>query len=167
MNEHDNRPGESEGGEETFDFERALERIETIVHTLEEGRGGLDESLSLYEEGVKLLRRCHGLLRAAEQRIELLAGWDEAGEEITTAFDARETFAAPSSSSSSSSSSAPHTSPPAASAFRGEPLSGGAEGGGFPELRVPGNQEGGPAGDADPSAALSKRHRSARRSDRS
>ena len=105
MNEQQKQPNEAQGEDEPFDFERALGRIEAIVRTLEEGRGGLDESLSLYEEGVKLLRRCHRLLRKAEQRIELLSGIDDAGEAITEPFDARETFSSVSSSSTSISSS--------------------------------------------------------------
>lgn len=100
MNEQQKQPSEAQGGDEPFDFERALGRIEAIVRTLEEGRGGLDESLLLYEEGVMLLRRCHGLLRRAEQRIELLSGIDDAGEAITKPFDARETFASSPSSAS-------------------------------------------------------------------
>ncbi len=106
MNEKQKQPKEAQGGDEPFDFERAIGRIEAIVQALEEGRGGLDESLSLYEEGVKLLRRCHGLLRKAEQRIELLSGIDDAGEPITEPFDTRATFSSDTSSISSSSSAA-------------------------------------------------------------
>ena len=66
-------------------FEQALEQLEAIVHALEEGRLGLDESLAQYETGVKLLRRCHGLLARAERRIELLGGIDDAGRGLTEA----------------------------------------------------------------------------------
>lgn len=114
MNEKQKQPKEAQGGDEPFDFERALGRIEAIVQALEEGRGGLDESLSLYEEGVKLLRRCHGLLRKAEQRIELLSGIDDAGEPITEPFDTRETFSSDSSSSSAAKSDHESASGPAA-----------------------------------------------------
>lgn len=114
MNEKQKQPKEAQGGDEPFDFERALGRIEAIVQALEEGRSGLDESLSLYEEGVKLLRRCHGLLRKAEQRIELLSGIDDAGEPITEPFDTRETFSSDSSSSSAAKSDHESASGPAA-----------------------------------------------------
>ena len=52
-------------------FEQALASLEQIVHDLEEGRLGLAESLARYEEGVKLLKQCHGLLepRGAADRI--------------------------------------------------------------------------------------------------
>jgi len=64
-------------------FEEGLERLEAIVHELEEGDVGLNEALARYEEGVKLLRRCHELLQRAERRIELLSGVDEAGNPVT------------------------------------------------------------------------------------
>jgi exodeoxyribonuclease VII small subunit len=68
---------------ETPSFEEELERLEAIVHELEEGDVGLNEALARYEEGVKLLRRCHELLQRAERRIELLSGVDEAGNPVT------------------------------------------------------------------------------------
>lgn len=76
-------------------FEQALAALEQIVHELEEGRLGLAESLARYEEGVKLLRQCHGLLQQAERRIELLTGLDAAGNPVTEPFDDRATFVAP------------------------------------------------------------------------
>ena len=76
-------------GEQAPTFEEALERLETIVHALEEGRLGLDESLAAYEAGVKLLRRCHGLLERAERRIELLGSIDPDGRGVTEAVDDR------------------------------------------------------------------------------
>ena len=53
-------------------FEAALQRLETIVQRLEKGELPLEESLVLYEEGVRLARLCHGKLEEAEGRIELL-----------------------------------------------------------------------------------------------
>ena len=68
-------------------FEVALERLEAIVRVLEEGQQGLDEALARYEEGVRLLRRCHDLLRRAERRIEVIAGLDAEGNPIITPFE--------------------------------------------------------------------------------
>jgi len=65
------------------DFERALKRLEEIVHLLEEGEIGLNEALARYEEGVKLLRQSYDLLQDAERRIELLSGVDAQGNPIT------------------------------------------------------------------------------------
>ncbi len=53
-------------------FETALSRLEEIVKKLEEGDIALDDSLKLFEEGVKLARMCGGKLDAAERRIEVL-----------------------------------------------------------------------------------------------
>jgi exodeoxyribonuclease VII small subunit len=71
----------------TPSFEEALEQLEAIVHDLEEGHVGLEESLAKYESGVKLLRHCYGLLNRAERRIELLSQVDEDGNPVTEPFD--------------------------------------------------------------------------------
>jgi exodeoxyribonuclease VII small subunit len=78
---------------EAVSFEQALTVLEQIVRDLEEGRLGLAESLARYEEGVKLLRQCHGLLEQAERRIELLTGMDAAGNPLTEPFDDEASFA--------------------------------------------------------------------------
>ncbi len=53
-------------------FEDVISKLETLVAELETGGLPLDRALSLYEEGVKLARRGHGLLEGAENRIEEL-----------------------------------------------------------------------------------------------
>jgi exodeoxyribonuclease VII small subunit len=53
-------------------FEAALVKLEQIVQRLEKGELPLEESLVLYEEGVKLSRLCHAKLEEAEGKIELL-----------------------------------------------------------------------------------------------
>ena len=68
-------------------FEEALGQLEGIVRQLEEGELGLDEALARYEDGVKLLRRCHQLLDQAQRRIELLGGVDAEGNPICTPFE--------------------------------------------------------------------------------
>jgi exodeoxyribonuclease VII small subunit len=73
-------------------FEQSLKRLEEIVHLLEEGDIGLNESLERYEEGVKLLRQSYELLQRAERRIELLSGVDAEGNPITQPFDDTATF---------------------------------------------------------------------------
>ena len=78
-------PPESASGQ--LSFEDALKRLEEIVHSLEEGDIGLNESLDRYEEGIKLLRQSYELLQRAERRIELLSGVDADGNPITQPFD--------------------------------------------------------------------------------
>jgi exodeoxyribonuclease VII small subunit len=53
-------------------FEAALQRLEQIVQQLEKGELPLEQSLVLYEEGIKLTRLCHAKLEEAEGRIETL-----------------------------------------------------------------------------------------------
>jgi exodeoxyribonuclease VII small subunit len=54
-------------------FERAIEELETIVKRLEDGKVPLEESVSIYERGEVLKRRCEYLLRQAEARVEKIA----------------------------------------------------------------------------------------------
>ncbi len=54
------------------DFEKALNRMSAIVSRLEKGDLPLEESLQLFEEGVKLSRYCSDRLEEAERRIEVL-----------------------------------------------------------------------------------------------
>jgi len=53
-------------------FEEALQQLEQIVQKLEKGELPLEESLRLYEEGIRLSRLCHGKLEEAEGKIEML-----------------------------------------------------------------------------------------------
>ena len=53
-------------------FEAALKQLEEIVQRLERGELPLEESLKLYEEGIRLSRLCHAKLEEAEGKIELL-----------------------------------------------------------------------------------------------
>lgn len=53
-------------------FETSLNDLEKIVRKLEEGDLSLEESLKLFEDGVKLSRECQERLTNAERRIEVL-----------------------------------------------------------------------------------------------
>ena len=53
-------------------FEAAMERLEEVLHLLENGNEGLDQSLALYEEGISLIRSCTEKLENAEQKIKIL-----------------------------------------------------------------------------------------------
>ncbi len=57
---------------EKMTFEAALARLEEIVRTMENGSAPLDASLSLFEEGVKLVKFCTGELDNAEQKVKML-----------------------------------------------------------------------------------------------
>ena len=64
-------------------FEQSLDRLKKIVSRLEEEELALEDSLSLFEVGMKLSQECSSRLEAARQRIEvLLKGTDGADQEI-------------------------------------------------------------------------------------
>lgn len=53
-------------------FEKAFERLEEILETMNSGSASLDKSLELYEEADSLIGLCSKRLNAAEQKIEKL-----------------------------------------------------------------------------------------------
>lgn len=59
-------------------FESSLQELEKIVRRLEAGDSSLEDSLKLFENGVRLSRECQERLNQAERRIEVLLK-DEAG----------------------------------------------------------------------------------------
>ena len=61
-----NKSGKSES------FEKNLERLDAVVHEMEDPDVPLERALLLYEEGMKLSEVCHKQLEEAEGRIEIL-----------------------------------------------------------------------------------------------
>lgn len=59
-------------------FEASLQELERIVRSLENGDLALEESLKLFEDGVRISRECQERLNQAERRIEILMR-DDAG----------------------------------------------------------------------------------------
>jgi exodeoxyribonuclease VII small subunit len=53
-------------------FEALYKRLEDTVSRLEQGNLSLEESLSLYEEGTELAKKCQALLQDAELRVTRL-----------------------------------------------------------------------------------------------
>ena len=72
------------------EFEKAFQQLETIVKRLEGEELPLDESLQLFEEGIRLSRFCHQRLEAVEKKIEMILA-DAKGEPRIEEFDAPET----------------------------------------------------------------------------
>lgn len=71
-----------------FDFEAALEELEELVNSMEEGELSLEESLQSFEKGIKLTRECQAALNKAEQKVQKLV--DEAGATESLDFEADE-----------------------------------------------------------------------------
>src|SRR5215203_6548342 len=59
-------------------FEASLGELEKIVRKLEDGELPLEQSLKLFEDGVRISRECQERLNQAERRIEILLK-DESG----------------------------------------------------------------------------------------
>ena len=53
-------------------FEVALKRLEEIVSQMESSEMDLDKSLTMFEEGIKLVRFCSGKLDEAKKKVEVL-----------------------------------------------------------------------------------------------
>ena len=62
-----------------------MDRLEEIVSLLESGDSPLDKSLSLFEEGVKLVKLCNSQLEKAESSVKMLINQD--GELVEKNFD--------------------------------------------------------------------------------
>lgn len=57
---------------EVIDFEQAYKELESIVERMERGDQNLENSLADFERGVGLMKLCHGVLKNAEQKVEVL-----------------------------------------------------------------------------------------------
>jgi exodeoxyribonuclease VII small subunit len=68
-------------------FEQALAELESILRELEDGTTSLEDALARYERGVGLLRQCYAQLRDAEQKVKLLAGFNDDGGADLKPFD--------------------------------------------------------------------------------
>jgi exodeoxyribonuclease VII small subunit len=69
-----------------MNFETAMERLESIVEEMEEGKLMLDDLITRYEEGMKLVGVCQARLASAEKRIEIITR-DHAGKPVLKNFD--------------------------------------------------------------------------------
>jgi exodeoxyribonuclease VII small subunit len=67
------------------DFEQKLTALESVVEKLERGDLSLDESVRLFEEGVKLSDACKKELESAEGRIQVLV--ERGSRMVTTDLD--------------------------------------------------------------------------------
>lgn len=69
-------------------FEESIAELEEIVRKLEKGDATLDESLELFEKGIKLSKSCQKMLDNAEKRVSVLTVSD--GEVIKKPFETTE-----------------------------------------------------------------------------
>lgn len=69
-------------------FENQMEKLEQIVVQLEKGDLSLDESVTKFEEGIKISKECNKILEDAEKKITILVNED--GEIKEKDFEAKE-----------------------------------------------------------------------------
>ncbi len=63
--------------ENEANFEEAIKSLEQIANELEKGDLNLDESVTKFEEGMKLSKMCNDILESAEKRISILIKKDD------------------------------------------------------------------------------------------
>ena len=73
-------------------FEEALKDLEEVVDRLEQGNLSLKDTLSEYEDGIKLYKQCTALLEDAEKKIQILMK-DENGVLCAKDFELKPTHA--------------------------------------------------------------------------
>jgi exodeoxyribonuclease VII small subunit len=69
-----------------LNFEKAMDRLETIVEQMESGKLPLEDLIVRYEEGMNLVKVCQERLTNAEQKIEILAR-NSAGKPVVKDFE--------------------------------------------------------------------------------
>lgn len=57
---------------EEINFEDAMKKLEEIADKLEKNELDLDKSVEIFEEGMKLSKKCSEILENAEKRITIL-----------------------------------------------------------------------------------------------
>ena len=67
--------------EEELTFEEIMKKLEEIIMELENGDLDLEKSVSKFEEGMKLSKKCNEILENAEKRISVLIEKDGKLEE--------------------------------------------------------------------------------------
>ena len=83
-NDENKAPSVAEAGPS---FEDSVRRLGEIVDRLESGELPLEESLRLFEEGIRLARASQARLDAAERRVQELLGIDEDGNPVVREID--------------------------------------------------------------------------------
>ena len=59
---------------EKLNYEEAFSELEAVIAALESGERPLEESITLFERGQALLKRCAELLDQADLRVQVIAG---------------------------------------------------------------------------------------------
>ncbi len=63
-------------------FEDSMKKLEEVVGKLEGEEVSLEESLKLFEQGVKLMRFCHLRLSEVEEKVQVLVTDEKEGGQL-------------------------------------------------------------------------------------
>ena len=63
--------------EKKVDFAKEIARLDEIVEEVSSKTLPLDESLKLYEEGVKIIKQLEGALKEAEEKVEKIVNIED------------------------------------------------------------------------------------------
>lgn len=74
--------------EKEITFEEQIKLLEQIVSELEKGNLNLEESVSKFEEGMKISKTCNDMLEKAEKKITILL--NQNGEMVEEKFDVKQ-----------------------------------------------------------------------------
>ena len=72
----------------TPDFEQSLAELQALVERLENGELSLEDSLTTFEQGIRLSRECQAALHQAEQKVQILLERDGELSEAPFSSDA-------------------------------------------------------------------------------
>lgn len=65
-------------------FEAKLEKLQELMERIESGEAGLQETINLFEQGMKLVKSCREIVDGAELQInKIVDGTDEETEPFT------------------------------------------------------------------------------------
>ena len=56
----------------TFNFEKSISELETLVENMEDDKLSLEQSLKNFEKGIQLTQQCQKALHDAEQKVKIL-----------------------------------------------------------------------------------------------
>ena len=64
-------------------FKQSMDRLDEIIARLNQNEGELEEAITLFEEGLKLVKQCDARLKQFEQRVSVLSEVkEEEGQDV-------------------------------------------------------------------------------------
>ncbi len=71
----------------TWSYEESLDKLQRLVETLESGELSLEDSMTAFEDGIRLTREAQKALAEAEQKVQLLTAGENGPESTPMTLD--------------------------------------------------------------------------------